>query len=291
MDMSWTQLAATTEAVTHFITLKCPEIPEWTVGNAIVIASSRYDPYEAEVRTITSITGDNIAVNGPLQHTDKVSWVISHEDVTGRHIEDGVTMSAEVGLLTRSIVVQGGKSEELLEYHHYSCRVLIGQYSYKNFEYNGRVQFDSAKLPYCGQGGYFAPRDSRYSIAFKDMSDGSHSSYIHQCSSHHGFNTAIGLHRSNRVVLEDNVIYCTTDSSVKTGGSENITSRKLAMLTSTNQPNDLYEDTHADCRATYIVNATNELKGNVAAGITHIGIRFTGEAYRVYQTLTEDSVS
>ena len=70
--------------------------------------------------------------------------------------------------------MQGGNSdEELLEYHHYGCRVLIGQYSYKNFEYNGRVQFDSAKLPYCGQGGYFAPHDSRYSIAFKDMLDGS----------------------------------------------------------------------------------------------------------------------
>ena len=138
MDMSWTQLGATTEAVTHFITLKCPDFPEWTVGNVIVIASSRYDPYEAEVRTITSITGDNIAVNEQLQHTDKVSWVISPEDVTGRHIEDGVTMSAEVGLLTRNIVVQGGNSdEELLEYHHYGCRVLIGQYSYKNFEYHG----------------------------------------------------------------------------------------------------------------------------------------------------------
>ncbi len=89
-------------------------------SDCIVIASSRYDPYEAEVHTITSITGDNIAVNEPLQHTDKVSWVISPEDVTGRHIEDRVTLSAEKGPITRNIVVQGGNSdEELLEYHYY----------------------------------------------------------------------------------------------------------------------------------------------------------------------------
>lgn len=289
--MPWTHLGATAEAGTDSIYLEGPDFPKWDVGDEIVIASSSYDPYEAEVRTITSITAGFITINEPLQHTHKVSWMIPPEDIAGSQIEDGVRMSPEVGLLTRNIVVQGGDSdEEPLEYHHYGCRVLVGQYSYENFEFTGQAHFDSVEFRYCGQGGYFAPHDPRYSIAFKDMSDGSRSSYIRRCSIHHGYNTAIGVHRSNGVVLEDNVIYRTTDSSVKIGGSGNIALHNLAMLTSTIQPNQPKDNHAVDFPATYDVDATNELKYNVAAGSTRIGVRFAGEVCGVDQTVTEDSV-
>ena len=292
VDMPWTHLGATAERGTHSITLKGPNFPDWAVGDEIVIASSSYDPYEAEVRTITSISGGSITVHEPLQHTHTVSWMIPPEDITGSLIEDGVRMFPEVGLLTRNIVVQGGDSaQEPLEYHHYGCRVLIGQYSYENFEFTGQAHFDSVEFRYCGQGGYFAPHDPRYSIAFKDMSDGSSRSYIRRCSIHHGYNTAIGVHRSNGVVLEDNVIYRTTGSSVKIGGSGNVASRNLALLTSTIQPNEPKDNHAVDFPATYDVDATNELKDNVAAGSTRIGFRFTGEACGRDQTVAEASVS
>ena len=293
VNMQWTNLRDTAMSGTNTITLKGPPYPDWAVGDEIVIASSSYDPYEAEVRTISSISGGSITMHEPLQHTHTVSWMIPPEELTGSHIEDGVRMYPEVGLLTRNIVVQGGDSpEEPLEYHHYGCRVLIGQYSYDNFEFTGQAHFDSVEFRYCGQGGYFSPRDPRYSIAFKDLSDDSRGSYIRRCSIHHGYNTAIGVHRSNGLVLEDNVIYRTTDSSMKIGGSRNAALNNLALLTSTVQPNDPSDQHAVDFPATYEADATNELKNNVAAGSTRIGFRFTGEACTGdQQAVTQDAVS
>ena len=86
----------------------------------------------------------------------------------------------------------------------------------------GRAQIDSIELHYCGQGGYFSPRDPRYSLAFKDLSNDEASSYVRHSSIHHGYNIAIGVHSTNHIELSSNVIYHTTDSSVKLGGSSNV---------------------------------------------------------------------
>ena len=55
-----------------------------------------------------------------------------------------------------------------------------------------------------------------------------------RCSSiHHGYNTAIGVHSSNHIELSSNVIYRSTEFTVKLGGSSNTLTHTLAILTST----------------------------------------------------------
>lgn len=96
---------------------------------------------------------------------------------------------------------------------------------------------DSVEVRFCGQGGYFSPRDPRYSIAFRNSFETSSGSYIRGSSVHHGYNTAIGIHTSHGVEVSGNVVWRTTDSSVKVGGRRNVLRNNLAMGTSTVQPN------------------------------------------------------
>ncbi len=132
----------------------------------------------------------------------------------------------------------GEDSDEPLEMHHYGCRILVGQYTSRGYTtYRGNLWMDSAEVRYCGQGGYFSPRDPRYSIAFRDNSAQSAGNYIRRCSIHHSYNTAVGIHTSNGVEVSRNVIWRTTDSSVKVGGSQSEVRDNLAMMTTTVQPN------------------------------------------------------
>ena len=61
---------------------------------------------------------------------------------------------------------------------------------------------------------------------------------MRRSSIHHGYNTAIGIHTSNEVEVSRNVIWRTTDSSIKAGGNGNEVRDNLAMMTNTVQPNE-----------------------------------------------------
>jgi hypothetical protein len=135
-------------------------------------------------------------------------------------------------------VFTGGEDpNQLLEEYHYGCRLLVGTYTTRGFTFRGHVELDSVEFRYCGQGGYFSPRDPRYAIAFRNNFNSSLGSYVRHCSIHHGYNTAIGVHTSNDVEISGNVVWRTTDSSIKVGGKRNSIENNLAMMTTTVQPN------------------------------------------------------
>lgn len=124
-----------------------------------------------------------------------------------------------------------------LETHHYGCRILVGKVVTRRFTLSGNLKLDSAEVRFCGQGGYFSPRDPRYAIAFRNNFESSSGSYIRRSSVHHGYNTAIGVHTSNFVEVTGNVVWRTTGSSLKVGGRGNVIQNNLAMMTTTVQPN------------------------------------------------------
>ena len=130
---------------------------------------------------------------------------------------------------------------------------------------------------FCGQGGYFSPADPRYSIAFLDNFDDSIGSFIHGCSIHHGYNTAIGIHTSNGVEVSQNVIWRTTDSSLKVGGVWNNITGNLAIFTSAVQPNQPLDNHAVDFPATFDVDGGNILRDNAAGGSTRLSYRYDGE--------------
>ena len=291
--MTWTRLANDASQGDTEITLAQSGL-DWRVGEKIVIAPSEYEADEAEVRTIMAISGDRITLDRALSHDHVIHSFLDHSDWLGSHDPsvvrgnlnskfwwgDGGYLAPEVGLLSRNIVIQGGEHpSEPLEMHHYGCRILIGRYTDSHGDLQiGRAQIDSIEIHYCGQGGYFSARDPRYSLAFKDLKNDGANSYVRRSSIHHGYNTAIGVHSSNHIELSSNVIYRTTDSSVKLGGSSNTLTHTLAILTSTIQPNSPKDNHAVDYPSTFEVDRGQVVRHNAAGGSYRIGYKFTGES-------------
>jgi len=89
---SWTKLSKTAEAGSNSIEVL--NAAGWGVGDTIVLASTDYDPHQAERRTISTIKGNTITLDKKLDymHFGKITF-----DVDER---------GEVGLLSRNILIQ-----------------------------------------------------------------------------------------------------------------------------------------------------------------------------------------
>src|ERR1700676_4180009 len=95
---SWTKLSKTAEAGSNSIQVL--SAAGWRVGDVIVLASTDFDPHQAERRTITSIRGNTITLDKKLDymHFGKITF-----DVDER---------GEVGMLSRNIVIQASADAE-----------------------------------------------------------------------------------------------------------------------------------------------------------------------------------
>ena len=51
---TWARIASSARAGEDLIVLQGSDYPDWQVGEEVVIAASRWDPEEAEIRTISS---------------------------------------------------------------------------------------------------------------------------------------------------------------------------------------------------------------------------------------------
>src|SRR5690606_24483471 len=89
---TWTKLARTAEAGSNSIEVL--NAAGWRVGDEIVLASTDFDPRQAERRTITAVSGNALTLDKALDymHFGKITF-----DVDQR---------GEVGLLTRNIKIQ-----------------------------------------------------------------------------------------------------------------------------------------------------------------------------------------
>ncbi len=95
---TWTKLAATANA--GATSIQVLNAAQWKVGDEIVLASTDFNPRQAERRTISAISGNNITLDKPLEymHFGKITY-----DVDER---------GEVGLLTRNIKIQASADAE-----------------------------------------------------------------------------------------------------------------------------------------------------------------------------------
>src|SRR6187399_790394 len=91
-DHSWTRLDGTARAGSTSI--KVLDASEWRTGDEIVLASTDYNPRQAERRTVTAVNGNTISFAQPLEymHFGEITF--------------GVDERGEVGMLTRNIKVQ-----------------------------------------------------------------------------------------------------------------------------------------------------------------------------------------
>ncbi len=95
---SWTRLAKTAKAGAS--TIAVLNAAGWRKGDVIVLASTDYNPRQAEERTVTAISGNALTLDKPLAY------------MHFGQITDGVDERGEVGMLTRNIKIQASEDAE-----------------------------------------------------------------------------------------------------------------------------------------------------------------------------------
>ncbi|WP_204366259.1 G8 domain-containing protein [Haloarcula amylolytica] len=198
----WTQLSATASAGDTQI--KLAKSVNWEEGDEIVIAPSGTDPKEAERRTVKSVVGDSVELNAALDY-DHFGEV---QNAGGQEID----MRAEVGLLTRNIVMRGAnevsnpgsgnsysnptKGSTSLEYES-----GFGAHGIFAKDPNA-VQIEGLEVYHAGQTGHQA----RYPLHFHHANEQS-DSYIAHNSVHDSYQRGYNSHGTGSVTYKRNVGY------------------------------------------------------------------------------------
>jgi cell migration-inducing and hyaluronan-binding protein len=97
-EHTWSKLANTAEAGSNQIDVL--DASGWRVGDEIVLASTDFDPRQAERRYISAINGNRLTLDRPLQY-------MHYGEITF-----GVDERGEVGLLSRNIRIQASEDAD-----------------------------------------------------------------------------------------------------------------------------------------------------------------------------------
>jgi cell migration-inducing and hyaluronan-binding protein len=270
---TWTKLAKTAEAGSRRIEVL--DASGWRKGDEIVLASTDFDPYQAERRTIAGISGNTITLDRPLEfmHFGEITF--------------GVDERGEVGLLTRNIRVNASDDAET-SYFGGHIMAMAGS----------TVRISGVELSRMGQHLTLA----RYPMHWHLVGDGA-GQYIRNASIHDTYSRCVTVHGTDNVLVENNVTFNTVghcfflEDAVETG---NQFVHNLGILTRCH-PTKPCEPTHlgpaglassanrgaagqrsehilipSDNTAStfWVTNPDNVYRDNVAAGSEAIGFWF-----------------
>ncbi len=176
---TWTKLASTAKAGSTSIEVL--NAAEWRVGDEIVLASTDYDPRQAERRTIAAISGNKLTLDQKLtyMHFGKITF-----DVDER---------GEVGLLTRNIKVQASADAEQ---SFFGGHIMAMPSSH--------MYVEGVELNRMGQNLTLA----RYPIHWHLVGDAK-GQYVKNAAIHDTYNRCVTVHGTNFVHVENNVTYNT----------------------------------------------------------------------------------
>nr|XP_055075131.1 fibrocystin-L-like [Misgurnus anguillicaudatus] len=288
VPVPWTHLSQTAQNGSSTLTLM--DAVTWKTGDEIVIASTgdRNSQRENELRKIASVSADGrtLTLTEPLTYT--------HLGVSVT-LPDGTVFEAraEVGLLTRNIVVRGSYNQEWNnsipacpdgfntgEFAVQTC--YQGRFGEEvgSDEFGGCIMFHPpqpdqnlaiGRIEYvevynAGQGF----RLGRHPIHWHLMGD-VYKSYVRGCAIHQSYNRAVAIRNTHNLLVEHNVIY-----DIKGGGffiedgteNGNILQNNLAVFV--RQSTSLLNDDVTPA-AYWVTNPNNTIRHNAAAGGTHFG--------------------
>ena len=257
--LDWTQIDESVSAGANRMLLK--EAPlGWKVGDKIVIASSAFDPNEAEELTITGISNNRVSFTPALKH-DHFGELQSYG---GMELDE----RAEVGLLSRNIKIQGGADSEQLR---------MGGHTMVMPDSNARIE--GVEFYHMGQTG----QEARYAMHWHFTGD-KPDNYVRHSSIHHSFHRGIVVHQTSNVTVEWNVAYDIMSHTYVPAEDGNETGNKfyynLGILTKRLDKEDFAFPRNQDNRSTqsehrpgtfWYKNPLNELVGNHAAGADGMG--------------------
>ena len=263
-EHTWTKLARTAQAGSAEIEVL--DARGWRVGDEIVLASTDFDPRQAERRTISRVSGNQLTLDEPLEymHFGQVTF--------------GVDQRGEVGLLSRNIRIQASEDSEKTFFGGHIMAMAGSQ-----------MYVSGIELSRMGQHLTLA----RYPVHWHLIGEGK-GQYIRNASIHDTFSRCVTVHGTNNLLIENNVTYNTVghcfflEDGIETG---NRFVRNLGIQTKCHptlpcDPTNLVLD-HQTTRGQssdqvlipsdntastfWITNPDNSYVGNVAAGSDQIG--------------------
>ncbi|XP_069813288.1 fibrocystin-L-like isoform X2 [Dendropsophus ebraccatus] len=289
VPLTWSRLAQTAESGSSNLILQ--QNVTWKAGDEIVLASTgdRRSQSQNEKRTIQSVSADgkNITLTQPLLY---------------KHLGISVTLPdgsvfearAEVGLLTRNILVRGSTNVEWSEtipacpngfntgeFATQTC--FQGRFGEEvgSDQFGGCIMFHAPqpdKLLSIGRIEYVevfhagqAFRLGRYPIHWHLMGDVQYKSYVRGCGIHQTYNRAVSIHNTHNLLVERNVIYDIMGGAffIEDGIEHgNILQYNLAIFVQ--QSTSLLNDDVTPA-AFWVTNPNNTIRHNAAAGGTHFG--------------------
>jgi cell migration-inducing and hyaluronan-binding protein len=270
---SWTKLAKTAKAGS--VKIEVLNAAGWRKGDQIVLASTDFDPKQAEERTVTAISGNAITLDKPLtyMHFGEITF--------------GVDERGEVGMLSRNIKIQAS-DDAAKTYFGGHIMAMAGS----------KMYVSGVELSRMGQNMHLA----RYPIHWHILGEG-RGQYIRNSSIHDTYSRCVTVHGTNNLQIENNVTYNTVghcyflEDAVETG---NQFVHNLGILTkchpdgkpcvptnlapaglvasasgaSGQRSKDVLIPSDNTASTFWITNPDNIYRGNVAAGSEQIGFWF-----------------
>jgi cell migration-inducing and hyaluronan-binding protein len=191
----------------------------WAVGDQIVVAPSGFEPREAEVVTITAVSGAEITISPALKY--------AHWGSLQAYDAKTLDQRAEVALMTRNIIVQGDAASFKGVDPTYGYRRGFGGHGM--FMAGSRVRISGALFRDMGQTGM----KGRYPLHFHFAADMT-GSYVKNSTVRDSFHRAVVVHKTNHVLVEDTVAFNIASHAFvpSEDGDEkfNTFSKNLAML-------------------------------------------------------------
>jgi cell migration-inducing and hyaluronan-binding protein len=176
---TWSKLSSTANA--GATSIQVLDAKGWRVGDEIVLASTDFDPRQAERRTISAISGNTITLDKKLDymHFGKITF-----DVDER---------GEVAMLTRNIRLQASADAEQSFYGGH-VMAMVGS----------KMFVEGVEFQRMGQNLTLA----RYPIHWHLIGDAP-GQYIKNASLHDTYNRCVTVHGTNFLRVENNVTYNT----------------------------------------------------------------------------------
>src|ERR1700752_2689366 len=176
---TWTKLSNT--AAAGATSIQVLNAAGWKVGDMIVLASTDFDPRQAERRTIAAIRGNAITLDKKLDymHFGRITF-----DVDER---------GEVAMLTRNIKLQASADAEQSFYGGHVMAMVGSKMFFEGVEFNRMGQNMTL---------------ARYPIHWHLIGDAK-GQYIKNASLHDTYNRCVTVHGTNFLRVENNVTYNT----------------------------------------------------------------------------------
>ena len=174
---SWTNLAKTAAAGSN--TIEVLNAGDWKKGDVIIVASTDFDPHQAERRTIASISGKVITLDQKLEymHYGQVTF--------------GVDERGEVGMLSRNIRIQASADAEQ-SFSGGHVMAMAGS----------KMQVSGVEFFRMGQHENLA----RYPIHWHLVGE-TQGQYIENSAIHDTYSRCVTVHGTNNVRVQNNVAY------------------------------------------------------------------------------------